>query len=220
MAYSGLVLDNPTSGERFLFHETAADTGGRLLAFDLEVAPGGRVPAAHVHPTQEERFDVVHGTMRFRKGLRTVTAEAGDSIVVPAGTSHRFANVGDEPARVLVRVQPALKMEQLFETVVALAREGRTFGNGMPKPLELALFMRHFGEEVRVPVAPGLVRAVMWPLAWMAKRRGLDRRYRSIELPDLRASRPSPTRPVDRIARDGRPGSTHPSPERPGSHRR
>ena len=220
MAYSGLVLDNPTSGERFLFHETAADTGGRLLAFDLEVSPGGRVPAAHVHPTQEERFDVVHGTMRFRKGLRTVTAEAGDSVVVPAGTSHRFANVCDEPACVLVRVQPALKMEQLFETVVALAREGRTFGNGMPKPLELALFMRHFDEEVRVPVAPGLVRAVMWPLAWMAKRRGLDRRYRSIELPDLRASRPSPTRPVDRIARDGRPGSTHPSPARPGSHRR
>jgi uncharacterized cupin superfamily protein len=102
MAYSGLVLDNPTSGERFLFHETAADTGGRLLAFELEVTPGGRVPGAHVHPSQEERFDVVHGTMRFRMGLRTVTAEAGDSVVVPAGTSHRFANVGDEPARVLV----------------------------------------------------------------------------------------------------------------------
>jgi quercetin dioxygenase-like cupin family protein len=132
MAYAGSILVNPTSGERFVFHETAGDTGGRLLSFELEVAPGGRVPGAHVHPTQEERFDVVSGTMRFRKGLRTVTAEAGDSVVVPPGTAHRFANAGDEPARVLVRVTPALKMEQLFETVVALAREGRTFDNGMP----------------------------------------------------------------------------------------
>jgi quercetin dioxygenase-like cupin family protein len=220
MAYAGSILVNPTSGERFVFHETAEDTGGRLLSFELEVAPGGRVPGAHVHPTQEERFDVIRGTMRFRKGLRSVTAEAGDSVVVPPGTTHRFANAGDEPARVLVRVRPALKMEQLFETVVALASEGRTFGNGMPKPLELALFMRHFEDEVRSPVAPGLVRAMMRPLAWMARRRGLDLRYRSMERLDLRTSRPSPTRPVERIARDQRPGSTHPGPVRPGSYRR
>lgn len=216
MAYAGLILDNPTSGERFVFHQTASDTDGDLLAFELQVAPGGRVPGAHVHPAQEERFEVLSGTMRFRTGLRSVTAEAGDGLVVPAGTAHRFANPGDEPARVLVQVRPALKMEHLYETVAALAREGRTFGNGMPKPLELAMFMRHFDEEVRAPVAPGLVRAVMRPLAWMAERRGLGLRYRTTELPDLRASRPSPMRPADRTARHGRRGHTHPYPSRPG----
>src|SRR5919107_5750197 len=44
MAFSGQVLDNPISGERFIFQQTAGDTDGRLLAFDLVLEPDGRVP--------------------------------------------------------------------------------------------------------------------------------------------------------------------------------
>ena len=144
MAHAGLIVDNPVSGERFVFTTTAEDTGGELLAFELEVPPGGRVPGGHVHPAQEERFEVTSGTMRFKKGPRWVTAESGDEVIVPPGTSHRFANAGERPAKVLVQVRPALRMEELFETVAALAGEGRTFQSGMPKPLDLALFMREF----------------------------------------------------------------------------
>lgn len=152
------------------------------------------------------------GTMKFRKGLRTVIAEPGDTVVVPPGAFHQFANAGDEPAVVRVRVEPALRMEQLYEAVVALASEGRTLRSGMPKPLDLAVFMREFEEEVRAPVAPGLVRAVMAPLAWMAARRGLDQRYQA---PLGRATRrPAPTHPGA-----GRVSGTRPSPARPSSSR-
>ncbi len=48
MAFSGQVLDNPISGERFIFHQTADDTAGALLAFDLVVDPNGQVPGGHV----------------------------------------------------------------------------------------------------------------------------------------------------------------------------
>src|SRR5919106_6821379 len=92
MAFSGQVLDNPVSGERFTFIKTAADTNGELLVVDLELSPDGQVPGAHVHPLQEERFEVMQGTMKFRKGLRTLTARAGDRVVVPRGTVHRFEN--------------------------------------------------------------------------------------------------------------------------------
>jgi mannose-6-phosphate isomerase-like protein (cupin superfamily) len=194
MAYNGQILENPISGERFVFHLTGDDTEGKVLAFDLEVHPGGHVPGAHVHPTQEERFEVVRGAMKFRKGFRTVVAGPGDTVVVPPGTSHRFSNAGSELAAVRVEVRPALNMEQLYETVVALAREGRTFRSGLPKPLDLALFMREFEKEVQAPFAPGLVRAATAPLAWLAARRGLEDLY-----PRLRAERaaraPVPTRP-------------------------
>jgi hypothetical protein len=117
---------------------------------------------AHLHPIQEERFKVMQGTMRFRRGLRTITARAGDTVVVPPGTVHRFENAGNTPARMRVEVRPALRMEELFETTVALAREGRTTASGLPNPLELALFMREFNVEVRAPFAPAAaVRAVM-----------------------------------------------------------
>jgi quercetin dioxygenase-like cupin family protein len=212
MAVTGQVLDNPISGERFIFHTTADDSAGKLLAFDLVVEPHGQVPGGHVHPVQQESFQVIKGIMRFRKGLRTVVAGPGEEIVVPPGVVHRFANAGDEPAVVRVRVEPALRMEQLFETVTALAREGRTLRSGMPRPLELALFMREFEQEVRAPVAPGLVRAVMAPLALMAARRGLDRRYRA--LPAAASRRPAPTHPGA-----GRASGTRPSPARPAQAR-
>ena len=95
MAYTGQIIQNPVSGERITFLQTAADTDGELLEFELELAADGHVPGAHVHPEQEERFHVLEGTMKFRLGMRTIVAEAGESVVVPAGRVHKFANGGD-----------------------------------------------------------------------------------------------------------------------------
>jgi quercetin dioxygenase-like cupin family protein len=217
MAFSGQVLDNPVSGERFIFQQTADDTAGRLLAFDLVVSPVGRVPGGHVHPVQQESFEVLRGTMRFRKGLRTVIAHPGDVVVVPPGSFHQFANAGNEEAVVRVRVEPAMRMEQLYETVAALAAEGRTLRSGMPKPLDLAAFMREFEQEVQAPVAPALVRAALAPLAWVAGRRGLDQRYRELASPAAR--RPTPTHPGAGRTSGTRPGPARPATSRPGSPR-
>ena len=203
MAFRGQVLDNPVSGERITFRETRADTGGDLLAVDLELAPDGHVPGAHVHPHQEERFEVQSGVVKFKRGLQTVVARAGDVVVVAPGTVHRFKNGGSAPARMRVEIRPALQMEELFETTVALAREGRTDNRGMPKPLDLALFMSTFDAEVRAPFAPnGLVRALIAPVSRLARRRGLDARYAEqvVRAPqarrDARRPRQSPLRPA------------------------
>ena len=218
MAFPGQILVNPDSGERFVFHTTAAESHGKLLEFDLVVEPHGRVPGGHVHPGQQESFEVREGVMRFRKGLRTVTAGPGDLVVVEPGTYHRFANAGDEPAIVRVRVTPALRMEELFETVAALAAEGRTLPSGMPRPLDLALFMREFEQEVAAPVAPTLVRAVMAPLAAIGERRGLGERYRRYHpVPAGPVSRrPAPARPGAGRASATRPSPARPAPSRPG----
>ncbi len=180
MAYAGQTIENPVSGETIRFEQTAADTDGELLAFEVELTPDGHVPGMHVHPEQEERFEVLAGTMKFRKGFKTVVAEAGDVVTVPAGTAHKFANAGDEPAVARVEVRPALQMERLFETAVALAEEGRTTKKGMPKPLELALFTREFKREVQGAFPPAFIQhASMAPLRWIADRRGRGERYGS-----------------------------------------
>lgn len=186
MAYAGQIIDNPVSGERIVFRQTAADTGGELLAIDLVLSPDGHVPGAHVHPQQEERFEVVSGRIQFRMGLRKIVAEAGDVVTVPAGRVHKFKNAGDGPAHARVEVRPALNMEDLFETTVSLAEDGRTNRKGMPKPLDLALFVDRFENEVRAPFPPaGVVRLLMAPLRHVARRRGRGRRY---EAPRLRTA--------------------------------
>jgi quercetin dioxygenase-like cupin family protein len=181
MAYAGQVIENPVSGERITFRQTAADTDGELLAFDFELAADGHVPGTHVHPSQEERFEIVSGRMKFRKGLRTIVAEAGDVVTVEPGKAHKFANAGDETAVMRVEVRPAQKMEELFETAVELAEEGRTTRKGMPKPLDMALFVKEYRDEIQGPYAPAWIqRATLAPLAWIASKRGRGARYQPL----------------------------------------
>jgi mannose-6-phosphate isomerase-like protein (cupin superfamily) len=178
MAYAGQILSNPVSGETIEFVQTASDTNGELLAVDLTLTSDGRVPGTHVHPEQEERFEVRSGRMKFKLGFKTIIAGPGETVVVPAGKSHRFSNAGLEDAHVRVEVRPALRMEELFETTAALAEEGRVMRSGMPKPVELALFIREYAREVRAPFPPAwAVRAATAPLAGLGRVRGRDRRY-------------------------------------------
>jgi quercetin dioxygenase-like cupin family protein len=189
MAYAGQILENPQSGERFIFRKTAADTAGEYLEFDLERQPDGKVPGKHVHPQQEERFEVLDGTMKFKLGRKTIIAKAGDVVTGPAGKAHKFQNGGVTTAHARVTVTPVLKMAELFETVCELAADGRTLSNGMPKPLDLALFVSQYRDEVQAPFPPAAVqRASLAPLAAVAKARGHHARYDCFRCPAAAAA--------------------------------
>jgi quercetin dioxygenase-like cupin family protein len=163
------VIENPATGELIVIRQTGLETGGRLLAFELRLAPGGRVPASHLHPEQEERFTVVEGRLRFRVGRKSLVVGPGETVTVQPGTPHRFVNAGPGHARVLVEVRPALRMEELLETAAALG--------AAPRPLHLALFLRDFGREVRAPLLPGLVNAAARALGWLASITRQDAGY-------------------------------------------
>ena len=169
----GQTLENPITGERFTFTDTAATTDGELLAFDLALRPGGAVPIAHVHPIQTERFEVIEGQMRFRLGLRTRLAGPGDVIEVAPGVIHAFANAGEEEARLHVEVRPALAMEQMLAEVVALAEAGRMTERGMPRNLlDLAVLARKYDQEAHAPyLSVGVQRMLLAPLVFSARRR-------------------------------------------------
>jgi quercetin dioxygenase-like cupin family protein len=171
----GRVIDNPISGERIVIRESGAQTGGQLLSFDLFLPPGAHVPARHVHPVQEEQFTVMAGQMRFRLGRRTILANPGDTVRVPAGKAHWFGNSGAGVAHARVEARPALRMEEAFEAAATMGRAGRVFGIRLPRLSDLALYLIEFQREMAVPdVPPFLVRTLLAPLAWLGRRRGRD----------------------------------------------
>jgi mannose-6-phosphate isomerase-like protein (cupin superfamily) len=178
------VIVNPLSGEQISILRTAAETAGTVLDWELLLAPGGRVPSSHAHPEQTETFTVVEGRMKFRVGWRRLIAAPGQTVRVPPGTVHHFANAGSVPARVSVESRPALAMEDLLETAAAMAQDQHAAGRALPRPIDLALFMADFEREVRAPFLPvRLVRPAVRRLARLARRRGLDERYRRLRQP-------------------------------------
>ena len=66
MIRAGDTIENPVTGERLVFKQTSADTNGEYVLFECFVKPSGFVAAAHVHPFQEERFQVLEGSVTFR----------------------------------------------------------------------------------------------------------------------------------------------------------
>jgi quercetin dioxygenase-like cupin family protein len=153
---SGQTIENPVTGERITFLKTARETSGEYVLVEAAVAPGGGV-ASHVHPYQTEEFEVLSGSLEFRKDGDKVVAGDGDSVTVDPGTVHRFKNIGEDEARFIARVSPALEFESFLETMFALAADGKTNKKGMPNPVRMAVIANAYFDDVRAPLVPGAI---------------------------------------------------------------
>ena len=100
-------------------------------------------------------------------------------IVVSAGSPHAAWNAGDDEVHALVDFEPALRTERAFETLAGLTRDGKTNRAGVPRnPLQLALILREFEEEiyfVRPPLA--VQRVILGALAFIGRLLGYRAEY-------------------------------------------
>jgi quercetin dioxygenase-like cupin family protein len=178
VARRGEVLESPINGQRAVFQETAEDTGGELLRLDFFVGPGGFLGNEHLHPKQEERIEILSGTLRCRIGGRERSVGAGEVIAVPPGTPHTLWNVSTEEAHALVEYRPALRMEILFETLFGLGRDGKTDEEGSPRLLQGAVMLEEYEDEYRLARPPLPVqKAVLAVLAPIGRLLGYRARY-------------------------------------------
>src|SRR3954451_10626718 len=157
MIRSGDTIHNPVTGERITFHQTAADTNGEAVVIECTVQPDGFVAAAHVHPSQSERFNVIEGTLGLKVGKEKETLGRGEVAVVGPGTPHKFWNAGEDEVRFVCEVRPALQFESLLETMFSLAVDGKTNRKGMPNPFRLAVIARAHFDTVRLPQPPARI---------------------------------------------------------------
>jgi quercetin dioxygenase-like cupin family protein len=192
VARSGDVLEHPVTGERIMWRRVARESNGELLQAELFAVPGGHPAAAHVHPYQEERFEVLAGTLQLVVDGRRTTLEPGDVAVVPQGRSHTWSNIGNEEARVLGEFRPALRTEMFFETFFGLAKDGKVNSKGLPNLLRMAVIMREYDEEILLARPPAAVqRALFAPLAALGHLLGYRGWYPDYSSDPLGRIRPS-----------------------------
>jgi mannose-6-phosphate isomerase-like protein (cupin superfamily) len=143
-------------GETVRITTPAASTAGTRLEVEAEWRPIDAKPFVHLHPAQDERFEVTGGELSVEMDGEVHVARAGETIEVPRGVVHSMWNSGAEPTRARWIVTPALRTEDFFRRVDELRRTGPTGKGGMPTLLASGMLMREFSDEVRLPL-PGAV---------------------------------------------------------------
>lgn len=182
MARAGDTIENPFTGERITFLKTAGETGGELLRFEYILPPRFSIPG-HIHPRQEERHEVLSGTLRGRVGGRERDYGPGERVVGPAGVPHAWRNPSkSEELRIVSELRPVLGFETLIEVGFGIARDLKTDKKGAPKHLlRLAVLVDEARNEfypARVPMP--VWKALMAPvaaLAYAGRRIGYGVRY-------------------------------------------
>ena len=82
---------------------------GASVSFFINRHRPGTGPDLHSHP-YEETFIVLDGQVRFTLGEETLEATAGQIVVVPAWTPHKFVSTGAGRLR-QISIHPAVRME-------------------------------------------------------------------------------------------------------------
>jgi quercetin dioxygenase-like cupin family protein len=173
------VVEDPALRHRLSFRREVEGDGSEVLLIEMWVDPGGGVPP-HIHPTVEERFDVLAGRPSFLAGRKWQTAGPGETVVAPPGTRHAYRNTGDEVAHVLCHARPPSSLQGFLEDAAALARAGKLTRRGLPKTfgalVQAAVMVNHYRDMVvlgfpRMPPRP-IQRLLIPPLARLGERRG------------------------------------------------
>ena len=154
MPRAGDMIENTMTGERAIFRSTRHETAGRLLEADYFLSSGGAVAAAHVHPRQEETFEVLEGTVKIQIAGRDILARPGRTYVVPPGTSHRIVNHTSTGVHLYSTLRPAMRSDELLQTMWALASDGRTNKRGIPNLLQAAVSGEYFRGELYLAGPP------------------------------------------------------------------
>ena len=154
---------NLTKTETVTIGESSPDA----LVVEARYEPSSRKPPPHLHPQQDEHFEVLEGriTARVRDAERTL--EAGDTFDVPRGTVHQMWNPGPDAARVSWTTTPAGRTELWFRAIDALNREGRA------GPAAFAALLREYDDVFRLAVKPEpVVRGAVGLLGRLGRLRG------------------------------------------------
>ena len=137
-------------GDTYTFKAVSEDTGGAYMLFEASV-PSQSGPPPHIHHWEDETYYILEGELEILDNDHTFTATAGSFVHIPKGTLHRFKNVREATARMLVFFTPA-GFENFFFEVGLPAKEGGTAPPLGPQEIEctLAAAPKH-GMEVLLP---------------------------------------------------------------------
>lgn len=136
--------------------------------------PGGFLPE-HFHPSLEEHWEAVDGTLRTKVdgSWRDVRPEDGP-VVVARNVRHALRNESGHPAHGRAKVIPSGGIEEFLTGAAEAAQQGLFNERNLPTSLKGALWLAKFAyrfrdETVMCSPPPALQRILLPPIARLAR---------------------------------------------------
>lgn len=152
----------------------AFEREGENLWVHCWLEPGAHLPE-HFHPTLEERWEALDGTLELKLDgrWRSLTDQDGP-VDVTRGVRHEVRNGSGSPVRARAKVSPAGQLEEFLTEAARAARDGVFTARGLPTSPRNAAWIaafaqRHRQETVMTSPPPALQRIVLPLLARLAR---------------------------------------------------
>ena len=170
--------EDPIGRQRLAFERSTDESGDEVLLVKCWADPTGGVPP-HIHPAQNEYFEVLEGEMTFTAGREKKVVRAGEAINVPPGTRHAYENRSKAQVHMVVTVKPPADLESFLTMTARLGREGHLARVGPlrgPRGLRslphVALLLERHRENTVILNPPPILQRLIYPLAKRAEKQG------------------------------------------------
>jgi mannose-6-phosphate isomerase-like protein (cupin superfamily) len=162
----------PDVGLTFIITKSTADTAGEYVEIEGSMRAHSDGPPVHIHPHQEETYQVVSGTADVFLNGRWHQVQAGESLTVPRGAPHTIKNGHDEDVRAMNWHRPAMRFEDFSRTFHRLATSGRikSLPPKDPSSLIYAAMLFTEYEDTQIVVKPPAF--ILRLLAFVGRRLG------------------------------------------------
>lgn len=167
------IYANPALNDAATFLETSVETQGAYTLIEIVLGKSDG-PPPHYHKSFSEKFECMEGVLCVQVKKEIKKLKVGESVTVPAGTTHRFFNISENPVRFHITLVPGFTgMENFIKIFYGLASDGLTDKNGKPKNfahLAVALTI----SDSNAPGWMSLLSPVIRGVAKRAKRNGTE----------------------------------------------
>jgi len=127
-------------GIRFLL--TGQDSNQSFSVFEVLVPVGQKLAApAHMNDAFEEVLYGIEGTLTWTVDGTPIEVGPGQALCIPRGAVHRFDNLGNEDAKQLAIISPAIMGPAYFREAAKIIEAA----GGPPHPAKMMDFFRRHG---------------------------------------------------------------------------
>lgn len=180
MITPGTRITNARTGQVMRFLKMGAETNGALLRIECISPPSTVREPEHIHPMQENRFEILSGSCTFSVDGKERLAKAGEVVTVPPGTRHCFWNAGAEDAHYIQEFRPAGTIAEFFSTFFALANDGKLNEKGIPNFFHVSVIGLAHKNDIRLTSPPWALQYILYVLlAPIGKLMGFRASYSS-----------------------------------------